>query len=81
MLTDNEVLVELDHTGSQPWGIRKLATQASVRELEVMAVRLRDAGDEKGAAYLERQAVALLDKKICRRVLLNRQSDRTITRA
>jgi hypothetical protein len=54
MFTDNELLVELDHTGSQPWGIRKLATQASVRELEVMAVRLRDAGDEKGAAYLAR---------------------------
>jgi hypothetical protein len=80
MLTDNEMLVELDPKGSKPWGIRRLARQASVRELEVMAVRLRDAGDEKGAAYLERQAVALLDKKICRRVLTSRQFDRAISR-
>ncbi|MCG7947718.1 MAG: hypothetical protein AB2729_15790 [Candidatus Thiodiazotropha taylori] len=69
MLTDNERLPGMDDRSSRPRGFRHRVKQASVRELEVMAVRLRDAGDEKGAEYLERQAVALLDKKICRRVL------------
>ncbi|MCG8489883.1 MAG: hypothetical protein MI756_20600 [Chromatiales bacterium] len=69
MLNDNELLPGMDDTRSKPKGFRHMVKQASVRELEVMAVRLRDAGDEKAAEYLERQAVALLDKKICRRVL------------
>ncbi|ODB82631.1 hypothetical protein A3195_19060 [Candidatus Thiodiazotropha endoloripes] len=75
MLTDNELLPGMDDTRPKQKGFRHMVKQTSVRELEVMAVRLRDAGDEKGAEYLERQAVALLDKKICRRVLTqSRQS-------
>jgi hypothetical protein len=77
MLSDNELLVALDHSESKPRGMRNLANQASVRELEVMAVRLRDAGDEKGADYLERKALALLDRKICRKVLLARYPEET----
>ena len=69
MLTDIELLPGMDDTRPSPGSFRHIARQASVRELEVMAVRLRDAGDEKGAEYLERQAVALLDKKICYSVL------------
>ncbi|MEJ2621328.1 MAG: hypothetical protein P8163_14010 [Candidatus Thiodiazotropha sp.] len=80
MLTENKLQVDRAYGESKPRGIRNLPNQASVRELEVMAVRLRDAGDEKGADYLERQALALLDRKICRKALLARYPENTMYR-
>ena len=69
------VRVLLEKSGSRFDHERLDQYQTSVRELEVMAERLRTAGEERGAEYLDCQALALLDKKICRRVI--RQSRRT----
>jgi hypothetical protein len=54
--------------------VRAQIKQISVRELENMAKHRRAVGDRQGADYLDIQALALLDKKICRKII--RQSRR-----
>jgi hypothetical protein len=69
MLSDKELLRSLNGQSSRRRRFSNQIAQISVTELETMAETMRAVGDEGGAEYLERQALALLDKKICRKII------------
>ena len=75
MLSDHEILRRMDAQKNREPGYSNLKGQSSVRELEAMAAELRSFGDERGAERLEQQALSLLDRKICKKII--NQSRRT----
>lgn len=75
MLNNNELIQGLYVQRSRRRGRDRKIKKISVRKLEALADELRAVGDEQSAEHLECQAIELLDKKICRKII--RQSRRS----
>ncbi|MCU7931768.1 MAG: hypothetical protein KZQ90_13280 [Candidatus Thiodiazotropha sp. (ex Codakia rugifera)] len=68
-LSTSELLNPQIHLTGRHSSISNQSVKGSIRELERMATRLREKGDNSGADCVDLEIMVLLEKKICKKIV------------